>query len=700
MRPFTSDRAGMAICVLFLAVAAFLSWIADSSFGFGPDQIAYNLVAEELLTAWDHGSTLESEFGSVYRQSFAFFHAAGRRLLGDAEASYRLILFLSACGYLLTMYVLLVYVLQDRKIAALTTVLSIVQRYTIGTSFWGMGEYQSILPRIVVLAVFPLAWLLFERNLRSNRVLQAFMLTACGFALHLSAVYFYCILLMTYALYVLSSRIRSSMFNVALAATFFLFAIRAVPSPVWSHVIEETPLLAVPAVLIGVCLVLYFSTLARGRLAGVVTILYLITCFSWLMGEGSLRGILGVENNELHELKLDSVSVASNQIHPTGDTGEMAGLGEAAKGSSDKSTGTPGESAGTPTPGGEATGTPGEATGTTGTPGEATGTTGEAADTSADVASERDNLAALNRAIYARFGWTLFPISMATLGFALYNGGILGAVALYEFVRRWKQGATEREHIAGLFVVSVIVVSLGITGAVQLYCRLTGRPNIVLELFRALRFLYLPMYIYLGLFLQRLWRQEPVQDNLWKRLLLGVMILILIISPRQALAALPDSVKLFVRSTLENSRSLNGGDPSQRKYLYLLLATDVEIASARDRHRDFLDLCEWVKTSTPKDSIFMTTDYSFIHHCGRNIMISYAQGAGSARSMAMVTGYQAWHDAYIAISEAFESRSPDQIMAVAHRYEVDYVVVSGDLGRLPALAVYSNSSFTLYKLTN
>ena len=37
--------------------------------------------------------------------------------------------------------------------------LSIVQRYTLGTSFWGMGEFQSILPRVVVLGVFPVGYL-------------------------------------------------------------------------------------------------------------------------------------------------------------------------------------------------------------------------------------------------------------------------------------------------------------------------------------------------------------------------------------------------------------------------------------------------------------------------------------------------------------------------------------------------------------
>ncbi len=280
-----------------VGVAAFLSWNADTSFGFGPDQIAYNLVTEELLAAWDQGLPLETEFGSAWRQSFMIFHAVGQRLLGGPEASYKLILFLSACAYLAAMYVLLVNVLQDRTIAALTAVLSIVQRYTIGTSFWGMGEYQAILPRIVVLAVFPLAWLLFERHLHSRRVLESFMVVALGFALHLSAVYFYCILLSTLGLYVLWARAWPSVLNVVIATVFFGFALKAVPSPVWTYLVAKAPQLTGIVTLAGLVLGLYYSRFARGSWMGVLVVIYLTVAYDWLSG-GSLLSMLGIGASE------------------------------------------------------------------------------------------------------------------------------------------------------------------------------------------------------------------------------------------------------------------------------------------------------------------------------------------------------------------------------------------------------------------
>ena len=615
------DRGSFYVGLLLVSVAAFLGWNADTSLGFGPDQIAYNLVTEELLAAWDQDLPLETEFGSVWRQSFTVFHAIGQRLLGSPEASYRLILFLSAYAYLTTMYFLLASVLQDRAFAVLIAVLSIVQRYTIGTSFWGMGEYQAILPRIAVLAVFPLAWLLFERHVRSRRVLEAFVVVALGFALHLSAVYFYCILLSTYGLYVLWSRAWPSIWTLAVAFTFFGFAVKTIPSPVLTNLAASAPLLTTLVTLVGFGLVLCSSRLDRTPWMAVVTIACLAVAFDWLTGN-SIQSVLGIG---------------------TSDAGGGA------------------NSPGSPTNG-------------------------------------PDDLEAMNQALYARFGWTLFPISLATLGFALFNGGVLGAVALYEFVRRCRRGATDREILVGLYVVSVLIVSLGLTAGLQIYSRIMGRPDIVLELFRAFRFIHLPLYIYLGLFLQRVWRQALAERGTRDRLLCAALVVVLLWPPRQALAAMPDRLKLFVRSVAERSSSLHQGDPSQRQYLYDLLATDIERDQERIRHRDFVKLCHWVRHSTPEEAVFMTTDYDFIHYSGRDIMISYAQGAGSARSMAVVSGHRAWHAAYVAISGALASRSPDQIMTVARRYQVDYVVTAADQPALPLSTVYSNSSYSLYRL--
>ncbi len=636
--PLSLDRGSLYICVVLVGVAAFLTWNVDTSFGFGPDQIAYNLVTEELLAAWDQGLTLENEFGPVWRQSFTILHALGQRLLGSLEASYRLILFLSACAYLAAMYALLANVLQDRAIAALTAALSIVQRYTIGTSFWGMGEYQAILPRIVVLAVFPLAWLLFERHLRSRRVLVSFVVVALGFALHLSAVYFYCILLTTYGLYLIVrnrrhivqgrwSRVWPWVLNLTIATVFLGFALKAVPSPAWTRLANKAPLLVGIVALIGLSLVLYYSRSVRSAWMGVATLVFLAVAYDWFSG-GYFLSMLSAEAG----------SGGGGQSGGGGGGGPRFGIWST------------------------------------------------------------EDIEAINQALYARFGWTLFPISPATLGFALFNGGILAAVAVYEFVYRCRRGATERELLAGLLVISVLVVSFGLTAAIQLYCRVTGRPDIILELFRAFRFIHLPLYIYLGLFLERIWHRKPAPRIASGRWLLAALIVVLLWPPRQALAAMPDRLKLFVRSVAERSSSLHQGDPSQRQYLYDLLATDAERDQERFRHRDFVELGRWVRRSTPENAVFMTTDYDFIHYSGRDIMISYAQGAGSARSMAVESGHRAWHEAYVAVSGALASRSPERIAAVARRYRVDYVVTPADQPLLPFALVFSNPSYSLYRL--
>ncbi len=606
-RSLSLDRSGIAVSALFLSLSAALAWSGDASFGFGLDQTSYNLAAEDLLESWQQGLPFENEFGSPWRQSFALLHVAGQRLLGDPAASYRLILFLSACAYLSTMYLLLASVLESRAIAALTTVLSLVPRYTIGTSFWGMGEYQAILPRIVVLSVFPLAWLYFVRHLRSRRVLESFALVALGFALHLSAVYFYCILLLTYGLHVVRSRAWSSGMNLAAAVVLLVFALKAVPSPLWSHVAEEAPLSAAAMTLLGFGLVLYYSRYARSPWMGVAAILFLGVASGWLVAGAAVESMISAPTNDVHHLE------------------------------------------------------------------------------------------ALNRALYARFGWSLFPISLGTLGFALYNGGLLGAVALYELARRWRPGSRKLEHAVGLYGISVIAVSFGLTGALQLYCWLTGRPDVTLELFRAFRFIYLPLYIYLGLFLERLWQQTRAGGNVGRRLLLAALVVMLFVPPRQALAGMPDGMKLMARTAVERSGILHREDPSQRKYLYTLLATRAEREQARARYRDFIELCAWVRRSTPEEVVFLTTDYSFTYHSGRDIMISYQQGAGGARSMAVASGYRAWHDAYVAITSAFESRSPERIVAVALEYGAAYIVTPADQPLLPTPTVYANPSYVLYR---
>ncbi len=702
-RSFALDRGDAAICVLFLGVAVALTWNADPSFGFGLDQVSYNLMTEEVLAAWDHGQPLRTEHGSAYRQSFVLLLAFGQRLLGSLEAGYRLILFLSAGAYLTTMYLLLVSVLRDRWIAALAAVLSIVQRYTLGTSFWGMGEYQSILPRVVVLAVFPLSWLLFERHLRSRRVLLSFVVLALGFALHLSAVYFYCILLLTYGLHVVWSRTWSSLLNVAIATAFLWFALKAVPNSSWSHLMEESTAAATAVALIGLGLVLCYSRFALGPWMGIATVLYLGLGFGWLLGGSTIQSIVGIgpKGADLEQ----PVEIASVEpVAPDSTPADVSGVSEpsehaptpASAGAGDAAGGDSGErpDRAHATEAGEAATV---ASGSRGRePADRTREIAAGANGTVSVASD-SVLESTNRALYARFGWMLFPISLATLGFALYNVGLLGAVALYELVHRWKRGATEREVIAGLYIFSVLAVSLGLTAAVQLYCRLTGRPDLILELFRALRYIYLPLYIYLGFFLQRIWRQVRERPDGRGRLLLAVLVMALLVSPRQALVILPDPVKLLARSIVESSGSLNPGDPSQRRYLYLLLATDAERQEGRAQHRDFLDLCEWVKGATAADRVFLTTDYSFTYHAQRDIMVSYQQGAGSARSMANTAGHRAWHQAYQTISDAFASHSPERLLAAAREYGADYVVAAADQPPLGDSALYTNDSYAVYR---
>ncbi len=616
-RALALDRGGIAIGALFLGVAVVLSWNADASRGFGPDQAGYNQWARELLISLEQGLPAHTVFGSAYNKSFSILLAAGQLLAGDLTACYRLILLVSALAYLAAMYVMLMKVLDDRAVAALTSVLSIVQRYTVGTSFWGMGEFQAVLPRIVVLPVFPLAWLLFVRHPRSRRVLESFLVVAVGFVVHLSAVYFFCILMLTYALYQARDALRQawrrvghSVLNLSVAASLLCFAIVAVTNPGWSRVMIDTGPAAALLTLTGLGLVFYYSRFARHPAVAVVVVLYL----------GALFALLASDHRFFWQ--------------------------------------------------------------------------------TAAGGNEHGDLEALNAAIYARFGWTLFPISGATLGFALFNGGIVGGVALWELVRRLRRGPAEHDRLAVSYMISVVAVSLGLTAALQLYCHISGRPYIVLELFRALRFMFLPIYIYLGLFLQRMWRRSTAPATARGRLLLAMLIVALLLPPRQTLAALPDGLKLMIRSVAESSRGLHQGDPSQRRYLRTLLATDVEIEAAQVRHRDFLELCDWVKRSTPQDAVFMTTDFNFTHHAERDIMISYSQGApGGARSKAKVSGYLAWHEAFVTISSAYASRSPLSIMAAARGYGVDYVVTDAEQAPLPADLAHANASYAVYRMS-
>ncbi len=733
-RSFALGRVDVAAAVLFLVVAAVLTWNADASFGFGLDQVSYNLITEEILTAWDQGQPLRNEHGSIYRQSFVLLLALGQRLLGSLEVSYRLILFLSAGAYLVAMYILLVTVLEDRRIAALTAVLSIVQRYTLGTSFWGMGEYQSILPRIVVLAVFPLAWLLFERHLRSPRVLVSFVVVALGFTLHLSAVYFYCILLLTYGLHVVWSRNWASILNVVIATAFLWFALKAVPGPSWSQLMETSTLAAMTVALIGLGLVFLYSRLIPRPWMGIATVLYLGWAFVWLLGGTTIESIVGFGPSAT-EIERQAEVANQQQAAAVASNTEVSGPVNPGLSSADpevddrtgvaEQTGTPDQNGGeviSDSGGSESAAGPktnaGAAVADTDSPeiqlAESGGVeipdhtpssdrippTGENLPDADEVQLETPEtiLESTNRALYARFGWMLFPISLASLGFALYNVGLLGAVALYELIYRWRRGATERERIIALYVFSVLAVSLGLTGAVQLYCRIAGRPDMILELFRALRYIYLPLYIYLGLFLERMWRQLRARPAGRARLLFVALIVALLVSPRQALTMLPDRVKLLARSVAESSGALNSGDPSQRRYLYLLLATDAERQASRAEFRDFLELCDWVKDSTTEDSVFLTTDYNFIYHADRDIMVSYQQGAGSARSMSVVSGHRAWHEAYQEISDAFTSRSPERLLAAAREYGADYIVTTPNQALLNTVALYSNPSYALYKV--
>ncbi len=115
----------------------------------------------------------------------------------------------------------------------------------------------------------------------------------------------------------------------------------------------------------------------------------------------------------------------------------------------------------------------------------------------------------------------------------------------------------------------------------------------------------------------------------------------------------------------------------------------------------FLEMAQWVKKNTPKDSIFITPVAplnrlpAFRYYATRPIVTNWK--AGSAVIQTTGLGHR-WIEAYALLEDAYKGKDEKKFIYIAKRFNADYLVMYKDSFYFNLPVVYQNEKFLIYRL--
>jgi hypothetical protein len=276
-----------------------------------------------------------------------------------------------------------------------------------------------------------------------------------------------------------------------------------------------------------------------------------------------------------------------------------------------------------------------------------------------------------------RWGWAFYPIALERL--ALIAAHLLPPLLLAAagLRARLKTGADASDRWLWWFGGLSVAVSLLEPALQQLICAWLEKFPPMIEQFRGFRFLYVVIFIYIArLVAAVLQSSQPV----WKRAVwLAVIAACIYAYPSKIKRLIPPPMMARINAALRVQPVTINSDWQLAYY------TPVP---------SFLALCDWARTQTPPDSLFLYDNFQFRFYARRAMVGPWKDG-----SFALARGPQsllAWHEKNIAITRAYDPPDPAALLALARRFKATHVVLPAACNVPGLAAVFRNEVFAVY----
>lgn len=283
----------------------------------------------------------------------------------------------------------------------------------------------------------------------------------------------------------------------------------------------------------------------------------------------------------------------------------------------------------------------------------------------------------------AAFWWTLFPLRWTDLLFALFNAlFLLPCAALGFFVLRDKEPRLFWKILG--FMGCVCATAFAYQAVRFIGWKLFGwRPH-VLEEYRAIKFLYFPLYLAAGFFLKNLWTQQ-------KKIWVFALAALLCVSPLAVLRNLPQP---FKQRIFQNASAAFHLKPQQAEYLEKALQS-----SDPERKKDIEKMIDILKAMPSSSTEFVLSDIHALSLSGKRVMLSYqskrsGRPPGSKEDRKFYLPY--WYLAYSEISTALHSESADRLPETAKKYGCRYIAAERAVKSEDWKCLYTGLKYNLY----
>ncbi|GEM_PF-1293365 len=242
----------------------------------------------------------------------------------------------------------------------------------------------------------------------------------------------------------------------------------------------------------------------------------------------------------------------------------------------------------------------------------------------------------------------------------------LAGAGLWWRVRERKFSDTDRWFV--WFAVVTVVVSLGGTAVVQLASEWTGTKPLIFDQVRTLRFIYLPLFVFVGFLLAKLWESARSGNRIARFTL-----------PVAALA-------LCAYATLPLQKAV--GRPLEARFSSAAANRDAEELALQE-------LAEWARAHTPQDAVIDCESLLFRYLARRSLTFCRKDGgiliySGSERLKEWLTRYREWNQLPENDSAARES--------FARKHGADYLVLKAKQPALTFAPAFQNGYFRIYSL--
>ena len=277
----------------------------------------------------------------------------------------------------------------------------------------------------------------------------------------------------------------------------------------------------------------------------------------------------------------------------------------------------------------------------------------------------------------------MFPLRWTDLVFALFNALFLLPCAVLGFSILKNDEPRLFSKIMG-FMGCVCATAFAYQTLRFMGWKLFGWHPHVLEEYRAIKYLYLALYLSAGFFLKNLWAQQ-------KKISVFALAALLCVSPLAALRILPQR---FKQQIVQNAREAFHLKAQQMEYLQKALQF-----GDPEQKKDIAAMTDVLRAMPSSSTEFVLSDIHSLSLSGRRVMLSYQskrgdRPPGSKEERQFYLPY--WYLAYSEISATLQSGNADRLLETARKYGCRYIAAEGVISNQGWKCLYTGRKYNLY----